>query len=205
VQQLRSALLIGCLTSSAIAPAAHAVDFVPFVGYRFGGIIGTQNLGALGPTSVSVDSAVSYGGVIDIPFAQSRAVELYYSHQPTSLSTDSHAPPPIHDVSMDVLHVGVAETLPSADEHLSWLLVGTLGATELSGGGSSATRFSVGLGGGFVWMATQHVGLRGDLRGLFTFGGTGGGSIYCGGGCAVSMSGSLIAQGEVSLGLVARF
>jgi len=205
VQQLRPALLIGCLACGAIAPVAQAVDLVPFGGYRFGGIIGTQNLGALGPTSVSLDSAVSYGGIVDIPFGQSRAIEVYYSHQPTSLSTESHAAPPIHDVSMDVLHLGVAETLPSADEHLSWLLVGTLGATELSGGGSSATRFSIGLGGAFVWMATEHVGLRGDLRGLFTFGGTGGGSIYCGGGCAVSMSGTLIAQGEVSLGLVARF
>jgi hypothetical protein len=40
---------------------------------------------------------------------------------------------------------------------------------------------------------------------LLTFTGSGGGSAACGGGCTVSFHGSLLAQGEVSLGLLARF
>jgi len=181
---------------------AQATDIVPFVGLRFGGDVGTQpGNGVTGPTSVTIDSSVSYGGLIDIPYSQLRSVELYYSHQPTKLSSNST----VGDVTINVLHVGLVDTLPSADQQLSWLLIGTVGATQLSASNGSATRPSIGLGGGFEWMATEHVGLRGDLRALLTFSGNGGGSASCGGGCSVNFHGSLVAQGELSLGIVARF
>jgi hypothetical protein len=180
---------------------AQATDVVPFVGFRFGGDVGTQQGNGVGPTSVTIDSSVSYGGVIDIPLSQPRSLEFYYSRQPTKLSGNSS----VGDVTMSVFHVGLVDTLPSADQQLSWLLIGTVGATELSARDGSATRPSVGLGGGFEWMATEHVGLRGDLRALLTFSGSGGGSVSCGGGCSVSFHGSLVAQGELSLGVVARF
>jgi hypothetical protein len=181
---------------------AQATDIVPFVGFRFGGDVGTQpGTGVTGPTSVTLDSSVSYGGVIDIPYSQPRSVELYYSRQPTKLSGNST----VGDVTMSVLHLGLVDTVPSADEQLSWLLIGTVGATQLSARNGSATRPSIGLGGGFEWMATEHIGVRGDLRALLTFSGSGGGSASCGGGCSVNFHGSLVAQGELSLGLVARF
>jgi hypothetical protein len=184
------------------AVPARATDIVPFVGFRFGGDVGTQpGNGVTGPTSVTIDSSVSYGGVIDIPLSQPRSLELYYSRQPTKLSGNSTA----GDVTMSMLHVGLVDTLPSADQQLSWLLVGTVGATQLTANNGSATRPSIGLGGGFEWMATEHIGLRGDLRALLTFSGNGGGSASCGGGCSVSFHGSLVAQGELSLGVLARF
>jgi hypothetical protein len=150
---------------------------------------------------VTIDSSVSYGGVVDIPYSQGRSVELYYSRQPTKLSSNST----VGDVTISVLHLGLVDTLPSADQQLSWLLIGTLGATQLSASNGSATRPSIGLGGGFEWMATEHIGLRGDLRALLTFSGSGGGSASCGGGCSVNFHGSLVAQGELSIGVVARF
>ena len=146
-------------------------------------------------------TSVAYGGVIDIPYSQPRSVELYYSHQPTQLSGSST----VSDVTMNVAHIGLVDALPSADQQLSWLLIGTLGATQLSATNGSATRPSIGLGGGFEWMATEHIGLHGDLRALLTFSGNGGGSASCGGGCSVNFHGSLLAQGELSLGVVARF
>jgi len=179
---------------------AHATDVVPFVGLRFGGDVGTQpGNGVTGPTSVTIDSSVSYGGVIDIPLSPPRSLELYYSRQPTTLSGATG------DVTMSVFHVGLVDSMPSADQQLSWLLIGTVGATQLSARNGSATRPSIGLGGGLEWMATEHIGLRGDLRALLTFSGSGGGSASCGGGCTVSFHGSLVAQGEVSVGVVARF
>jgi len=192
-------------TSSVVligsALPAHATDVVPFVGLRFGGDVGTQpGNGVTGPTSVTIDSSVSYGGVIDIPFAPPRSVEIYYSRQPTKLSGSTAG-----DVTMSVFHLGLVDTLPSADQQLSWLLVGTVGATQLTARDSSATRPSIGLGGGLEWMATEHIGVRGDLRALLTFSGSGGGAASCGGGCSVSFHGSLVAQGEVSVGVVARF
>jgi hypothetical protein len=200
-QLLRVYATSGLVLLGSALPA-QATDIVPFVGLRFGGDVGTQQgNGVAGPTSVTIDSSVSYGGVIDIPLSQPRSLELYYSRQPTKLSGNSTA----GDVTMSVLHVGLVDTLPSADQQLSWLLIGTVGATQLSGRDGSATRPSIGLGGGVEWMATDHVGLRGDLRALLTFSGSGGGSVGCGGGCSVSFHGSLLAQGELSVGVVARF
>ena len=200
--QLLRVYAITALVLLGPALPVQATDIVPFVGFRFGGDVGTQpGNGATGPTSVTIDSSVSYGGVIDIPLSQPRSLELYYSRQPTKLSGNST----VGDVTMSVAQVGLVDTLPSADQQLSWLLVGTLGATQLSATNGSATRPSIGLGGGFEWMATEHIGLRGDLRALLTFSGNGGGSASCGGGCSVSFHGSLIAQGELSLGVLARF
>ena len=200
-QLLRVYAITGLVLLGPALPV-QATDIVPFVGFRFGGDVGTQpGNGATGPTSVTIDSSVSYGGVIDIPLSQPRSLELYYSHQPTKLSGDST----VGDLTMNVLHIGLVDTLPSADQQLSWLLVGTVGATQLSANNGSATRPSIGLGGGFEWMATEHIGLRGDLRALLTFSGSGGGSASCGGGCSVSFHGSLVAQGELSLGVLARF
>src|SRR5215469_10962810 len=188
------------LLSGAAVPA-QAVDLVPFVGLRFGGDIGTQQIGTTTQNSATLDASASYGGVIDIPLSAPRAAELYYSRQQTKLSGSST----IGDVTMSVFHVGLVDSLPSADQNLSWLLAGTLGATELTARDGSATRPSIGLGGGFIWMASEHIGLRGDLRALITFSGSGGGSAACGGGCSVSFHGSVVAQGELSIGVVARF
>ena len=191
----------GLLLVGSAAPA-QAADIVPFVGLRFGGDVGTQQGGGVtGPTSVTIDSSVSYGGVIDIPLSQPQSVELYYSRQPTKLGGNST----VGDVTVSMLHLGLVDALPSADQQFSWLLVGTVGATQLSTRDGSATRPSIGLGGGFEWMASEHVGVRGDLRALLTFSGSGGGAVSCGGGCSVSFHGSLVAQGELSLGVVARF
>jgi hypothetical protein len=199
-------LLVACSTSGlpllGSTLPAQATDIVPFAGFRFGGDLGTQpGNGVVGPTSVTIDSSVSYGGVIDVPLSQPHSLELYYSRQPTKLSGGSA----VGDVTMSVLHIGLVDTLPSADQQLSWLLIGTVGATQLSARDSNATRPSIGLGGGVEWMATEHIGLRGDLRALLTFSGSGGGSASCGGGCSVSFHGSLLAQGELSIGVVARF
>src|SRR5215472_7991435 len=201
IQSFRGCVTAGLVLLAAALPA-QATDVVPFVGLRFGGDLGTQpGNGVTGPTSVTIDSSVAYGGVIDIPYSPPRSVELYYSHQPTKLSGNST----VGDVTMNVLHIGLVDALPSADQQLSWLLIGTVGATELSASNGSATRPSIGLGGGFEWMASEHIGVRGDLRALLTFSGNGGGSASCGGGCSVNFHGSLVAQGELSLGVLARF
>jgi hypothetical protein len=107
-QPLRVYAMTGLVLLAPALPV-HATDVVPFVGLRFGGDVGTQpGNGITGPTSVTIDSSVSYGGVIDIPYSQPRSVELYYSHQPTKLSSNST----VGDVTINVLHVGLVDTLP---------------------------------------------------------------------------------------------
>ena len=109
-------------------------------------------------------------------------------------------------MTVSIFHVGLVDAIPSDDNpRLSWLLFGTFGGTQLSAGGETETKPSIGLGGGVLWMASEHFGIRGDIRAVITFTGNGSTAAICSGGCNVAFSSSAIAQGEMSVGLVARF
>jgi hypothetical protein len=203
---LRLSVLLGiCLSGSALP--AQAVDVVPFAGFRFGGDVTTQSAGTSTPSnSLSLNAALSYGAVVDIPLYDVHSLELYYSRQPTTISPGGTYVPSDRDVTVSVFHVGLVDAIPSDENpRLSWLLFGTFGGTQLSAGGETETKPSIGLGGGVLWMASEHFGIRGDIRALITFTGNGSTTAICNGGCNVALSSSAIAQGEMSVGLVARF
>jgi hypothetical protein len=197
--------MLGLAVLGCVAAPAHAVDLVPFGGFRFGGNVNAQPNGSDTPTSLSIDGGGSYGGIIEIPLYEPRSLEVYYSRQPTHLSAGL-TPQSGSGVTVSVLHLGLADALHADDPRVTWLLIGSAGATELSyAGGGNATRFSIGLGGAVVWMPTPHFGLRGDLRALITFTGNGTGVVACNGGCTAAFASSVLAQGEATIGLVARF
>ncbi len=206
---VRLAGVLSCLLLLGASLPAAAVELTPLVGVRFGGNFSDSNNcycgGYYGPT-LNLDSSVSYGAELDIPFAQGPyALEVYYSHQNTTLNGGQSLNPPIHDMNVDVIHVGVAAALPTSDRRFSWLLIGSGGATVFDAHTASQTYPSLGFGIGLRWMASEHVGLRGDVRGVFSFVGNGNTVIVCDGGCGGYYSGSVLAQGEASLGLVIRF
>ena len=199
-------MLLGIFLAGTAVPA-QAVDVVPFVGFRFGGDVTTPTAGtSTGQNSLSLNAALSYGAVVDIPLYDVTSLEIYYSRQPTTISSGGTYLPGDRDVTVSVLHVGLVDAIPSDDNpRLSWLLFGTFGGTQLSAGGETETKPSIGLGGGVLWMASKHIGIRGDIRALITFTGDSSTAAICNGGCNVAFSSSAIAQGEMSVGLVARF
>jgi hypothetical protein len=190
------------LSLLAAGTPAFAVDLTPFAGWRFGGDLTTQQSGYT--TSGSINSALSYGAIIDFPIGAPRSVELYYSREPTTLG-GSLATSPVHDVTVSVYHLGLVEAIPTEDPRLSWLVVGSAGATELAAGGSSQTHLSIGAGGALLFMASEHLGVRMDLRALVTFTGGGSAAVACSGGCVAQIHSTAFAQGEISIGVVARF
>jgi hypothetical protein len=194
-------LLIG-----AVAPAL-AVDIQPIAGLRFGGSLDDTSHAA-GSRSLAMDSAVSYGGVVDVPLPAAygpRAVEIYFSRQRATLHGGDLLTPQVANIDVSVMHLGLVDTVATDDPRLSWLLIGTAGATRFETDAGHDTRPSVGLGGGVRWMASEHVGLRGDLRALVNFTGGGSTSVVCNGGCKVSYSGTVLVQGEAGIGIVLRF
>lgn len=176
-----------------IASSARAVDVIPMAGLRFGSTIDNYQ-----------DSSASFGGIVDFslpaPYAQ-RAIELYFSRQLEEPSGNQ----PLPKLSVSVLHLGLADARSGDDPRLSWLLIGSAGATQFSAGANSETRPSIGLGGAVRWMASDHFGVRGDLRALVNFAGGGGSAIACNGGCVAYYQGSILVQGEASVGIVVRF
>jgi hypothetical protein len=176
-----------------ISLSARAVDFVPMAGLRFGGTVENYE-----------DSSASFGGIVDFSLPRpndQRAVEIYFSHQQAPAKGTLGLP----DMSINVLHLGLADSRSGDDPRLSWLLIGSVGATQFSAGANSETRPSIGLGGAVRWMASEHFGVRGDLRALVNFTGGGGGAIACNGGCIVHYQGTILVQGEATAGLVFRF
>jgi hypothetical protein len=188
-------------------PAA-ATDIVPMIGARTGGQVASQvtPYDPAMPSSFSLATSASYGAIVDLPLNGGwRAVELYFSHQPTTLHGGEFLAPPVGDLTVNVIHVGLADTVAGDDPRLSWLLIGSAGATQFEAHSNSDTRFSIGLGGGVRWMFSPHVGLRGDLRALVSFTGGGQTVIVCSGGCVGHYEGTIVVQGEATVGLVVRF
>ncbi len=202
--KFRLAGLLTCLTLLAASLPAAAVELTPLVGVRFGGSFGNDCY--CYQPSLNLDSSASYGGELDVPFARGPyALELYFSHQNTTLNNGQYLSPPIRDMDVNIFHVGVAAALPTNDKNFSWLIIASGGATVFDANSYSQTYPSVGLGVGMRWMANDHIGLRADVRGIFDFIGNGNSVIACNGGCSGYYSGSLLVQGEASLGLVVRF
>jgi len=199
--------LLSCLLLIGASLPAWAVDFAPMAGLRFGGAL-TDTSNSTASRSLTIDSAASYGGVVDVPLPGEyalQAIELYFSRQQAKLHGGLLLTPPIADLNVSVLHLGLVDTIPADDPRLSWLLIGTAGATRFETAGGNNTRPSIGVGGAVRWMASQHVGLRADLRALVNFTGNGSTALFCNGGCKLFYEGFVIVQGEASIGIVVRF
>jgi Outer membrane protein beta-barrel domain len=203
---IRLAGLLAGLALLATSLPAAAVELTPLVGVRFGGSFSNDCYCYQYQPSLNLDSSASYGAELDIPFARGPyALELYFSHQNTTLEGGQYLQPQIHDMDVNVMHVGVSAAMPTGDKAFSWLIVVSGGATVFDANSYSQTYPSLGVGVGMRWMANEHIGLRADLRGIFTFIGDGNSVVVCNGGCGGYYSGSTLVQGEASLGLVVRF
>lgn len=205
--------VLAALSLTGVSLSAAAVDVVPFIGSRFGGDINNNNNYNYyyAQPSLTIDSNTSYGGIIDFPIERGpQAVELYYSHQPTSIHLDNYyssAPPyslPGEGLSVNVAQIGLIYSLPTPEPKLQWMVDGLLGATQFVAAYDSTTKFSTGVGLGLRFMANPNVGVRADIRGLVTFL-NGDSTIYCNGGCTGHFNSTAMVQGEASLGLVVRF
>jgi len=216
---IRCALLLCGLALLGASAPAGAVDVVPFGGLRFGGDTssttdnsGTGSGSGGAPTSHSqsftINSSASYGAVIDFPLPSDfavQALEIYASRQQTNIDGANLLSPPITDLTVGVLQVGVVAVVPTADAHLSWLVTATGGATRFQTSAGSETRPSLGIGAAVRWMANDHVGVRADLRALVDFTGSGGSILACSGSCTYNYRGTVVVQGEASVGIVFRF
>ena len=181
-------------------------------GLRFGGDLSNSTNYSGTSTSASqsltIDSSASYGGVIDFPLPSDfsvQAIELYFSRQQTTLQNGELLAPPVSDLEVSVMQLGVVAAIPTDNPRLSWLVTATAGATRFETSIGSETRPSIGVGGAVRWMMNDHFGVRADLRALIDLTDSGGSVLACNGGCNYSYAGTVVVQGEASIGIVLRF
>jgi hypothetical protein len=202
-----------CLALALLPTAAFAegprFEITPFVGARFGGGFDVDNPDDT-TTSADLGSGVGYGLGLGLYRDRYGFYELLYATQDTSLdSTD----PVIDnlDIRIDYLQIG-GTALFDEDERFIPFVSLTVGAARLEpdrSGYDSETKFAATFGTGLRIPISERIVATLGLRGYATFlkSNT---SLFCAStptnaGCLVKSTGSVMIQGEGSLGLTVRF
>ncbi|MBI5406400.1 MAG: outer membrane beta-barrel protein [Nitrospirae bacterium] len=187
---------------SAIESAVAGVEITPSIHYRFGG--GFEDADTA--TNINLDESAGYGLVLDFDIQPDRQVEVYLSRQNTTMSSGGpFTGNPLFDVSVDYYHIGGLYLFKG--ERFRPFISGTLGLTRMDPQRAdlrSETRMSLALGGGAKFFFTESLGIRLDVRGIYTAINSDA-SIFCAGGCAVQVRSSGFFQGELGAGLILRF
>ena len=185
----------------------YAVEITPLLGYRGGG----EFIDTVTEQKHTVVSSESYGLIIGFPYEHGKQIEIYYSHQSSDLNSINIDTPTGTDntdipLTIDYLHIG--GTAPISNEgKLKTFVTGGLGFTYLSPDFTNAQsdlRASFSIGIGLKWPITEKIALRLETRGLATLFNSNA-ALFCNGGCALSVNGSLFFQAEVFAGLAIRF
>ena len=187
---------------SATEPAVAGVEITPSIHYRFGGGFEDTNTDA----SIHLDESQGYGLVLDFGIQPAKQIEVYLSRQNTTMSSGgAFTGNPLFDVSVDYYHIGGLYLFEG--EHFRPFISGTLGLTRMDPKRAdmrTETRMSLALGGGAKLFFTESLGIRLDVRGIYTAINSDA-SIFCAGGCAVQVRSSGFFQGELGGGLILRF
>jgi len=134
-------------------------------------------------------------------------VQLYLSRQNSQISVEqTGAPPSKLPMKVTYLHIGGTNFLDGKIGRGVYL-VGGLGATLFepgSEGYENELRASLNLGIGYQLPLGERFALRIEARGYATLVNSSGG-MFCSGGCAVSIKGDTVTQGDVQLGLSFRY
>jgi hypothetical protein len=183
---------------------AQAVEVTPFIGQRYGGSFADANTGA----SFEVADANAFGLVFDFDTEPDKQIEILLSRQNTSLSTNDplFTGNPLFDLTIDYYHLGGLYMLPDYDK-VRPFVSGTFGITRMDpkrADLTTETRMSLSLGAGAKIFFTKNLGLRFDVRGIYTALNADT-AIFCSGGCAIKVNSSGFVQAELTAALMMRF
>lgn len=202
-----SAILLLLLGSAAPSRAQGKFEIQPFVGYKFGG--GTDVApNFLGVNRINFDSSIDYGVTATYNASEHFGVEFLWNRQPTN-ATASYSGggtyPAKVGVNLDQYHGDFLYSFHKGKLE-PFILVG-VGATNISGAGSSTTKFSWGVGGGVKYFFSEHLGVRAQMRYTPTYLYSTNGGVWCNwwGYCFVVPNDHFLNQGEVTTGIVLRF
>jgi len=195
-------LLLGAVAGSSAAQSRDNA-FTLYAAYRDGGSFTDATTGKTLPIEASGAGSVS----LDLGLDAGRQVQLYLSRQNSQISVEqTGAPPSKLPMKVTYLHIGGTNFLDGKIGRGVYL-VGGLGATLFepgSEGYENELRASLNLGIGYQLPLGERFALRIEARGYATLVNSSGG-MFCSGGCAVSIKGDTVTQGDVQLGLSFRY
>lgn len=198
---------------SSLANAQDS-DFTLYGGGRFGGSFQQDDPTSSATPPGTVSSRLRNSGAISLAFNHGidaqRQVQFFLSRQNTHLRLAQGGTLPLRVL---MLHVGGTNFFNDTDGTRFGKIgqgpyaVGGIGISQMDPGLDgffSEVRPSMNLGFGWMFPLGSNLALRLEARGYFTLL-RGSGSLFCSGGCTLKVSGDSLTQGEVMLGLSARF
>jgi opacity protein-like surface antigen len=199
------ALLALVLLAAALPAAAQTRpdnDVAVYAGYRFGGSftdVATQD-------DWEASEAGSFAVALGLGVDAQRQYQLFFSHysgalQPVGFLT------PVTDIGLSITYLHFGGTYFFEATGQGPYLAGGIGLTHFDpsqAGFGSETRFSMSIAAGFQLPLSQRVALRleGRAYGTLINSGT---TFLCSGGCVVQIQGDTFAQGDLLVGVAARF
>ncbi len=192
--------VVPCFAEESEPLALQGKGFTLFAGYMFGGGFTDKTSGE----SIDVREGGSYGASLDVPLDGSSEFQVFYNHQSTRFTPWPY-PDSSDQLRLDYLHIG-GTYFPDELGHGGYV-VGGVGATRLTpaaAGLNPATKLSMNLGVGYLLPLSKNIGVRFEARGFFTAIG-GSTSVFCSGGCVASLTASGVTQGDLLVGISARF
>jgi hypothetical protein len=212
----------GFLLVARATQAQGRFEATPFVGYETSGsypvsvFSGSGGSGAV-VNNLRANASTAYGTFLDYNFTENFQFEFMWDRNNTSYSA--------HDIltqqyfkafntNIDQYQFGVLYTFLNSEHRLRPYFAGSLGFTQdsnspLTPGGSvlpNRTEFAWSIGGGLKYYISRHVGFRGDIRYLPTYGSSSYG-IYCDpfGFCYNTTVSHYLSRGNFVGGIIFRF
>jgi hypothetical protein len=202
-----AAIVLALFLVSAVSFTAQAVEIAPFAGQRYGGSFEDANTLA----RLELGDAAAYGLLLDFDSEPDKQIEVFLSHQNTRLSTAGlFTGNPLFDLTIDYYHIGGLYMLPEGERVRPFLrpfISGTFGLTRMipkRPGLTTENRLSLSLGGGAKIFFTRSLGLRFDVRGIYTMLNADT-SVFCSGGCTIKVRSNGFVQTEAGAALMMRF
>ena len=172
-------------------------------GYRGGGNFTDADTGQ----GLTLESNGAVSLALDLPCDAARQYQIFASHQRTNLSEDTGAFSGSNRLPMDIYYLHVGGTFFwDGEVGKGAYVVGGLGATLFNPGQGYKSELypSINVGFGYQWPLGSTLAVRVEARGYGTLVNSDSG-VFCSGGCVVSIKGDSVGQGELMLGLSARF
>jgi hypothetical protein len=209
----RSALAIGSLILAAAAIPAGAFaqaatvaapkesNVTVYAGYRFSGGFTDETTGK----TWELTDGPSFALAADFAIDPKTQWEIFISHRSSTLKASGFSPV-ADNISLGVTYYHVGGTYFVDNIGKGVYVVGGLGATHFDPGAdlSSALRFSLNLGVGYMIPLGRTLAVKLEGRGYLTLVNSSS-SFLCSGGCVVQIKGDTLTQGEAMAGLVWRF
>ena len=178
-------------------------DIGIFSGFRSGGNFEDAVTGE----TLDLDEGTSGGVVVRIAQSSSTFVEILYTEQSTRTQAGGLLTgDPLFDMNVRYLHVGGIYELNDALNRP--YVMGSVGLTRFEPQGASLeseTRFSLGLGAGYLFPVTRRSNLRLEARAIGTAFNSSGELFCTNGRCRITLDSDALWQAEVSLTFAVAF